>query len=276
MNDVLNTDGTPILDVVYCMDALDLLRALPDACVDLVVTSPPYNMGTQTNGAKACSSSKSNWGQSALLSGGYDGYNDAMPYDEYIAWQREILTECWRIIRPSGAIFYNHKWRIQSGMLDMRQPVVDGFPVRQIIIWNRGSSNNHNRAFFAPLYEVIYMIAGRDFYINQDATSWGDVWYIPPEQNSDHPAPFPLEVPRRLIASTTAQIILDPFIGSGTTALAARNNGRHYMGCDLSADYVQIARERLALPYTPDMFDTLAQPPAPMNQTSFLNEEDQA
>jgi len=230
---------------IVCMDALEFMRGLPDGCADLVVTSPPYNMRTNTNGAKACSKSASNWGRSKLLMDGYAEHGDNLPPVEYVRWQRDILTECMRLIHDAGAIFYIHKWRIQGGLLDMRTPVVDGFPVRQVIIWDRGSSNNHNRAFFAPQYEVIYMIAKRFFYINQEATSLGDVWRIPPESGSEHPAPFPEEIPNRIISSTDAQIILDPFMGSGTTALAALRLGRNFTGCDLSPEYVELARKRV-------------------------------
>jgi site-specific DNA-methyltransferase (adenine-specific) len=250
------------VDRVHVCDALTLLRALPDGYVDLVVTSPPYNMRRQTNGAKACSNSVSNWSKSKLLSAGYESVDDAMPADEYIRWQRAVLKQCMRVTKPTGAIFYNHKWRIQGGLLDMRSDIVAGFPVRQVIIWNRGSSNNHNRAFFAPQYEVIYLIAKRRFYIRQDATAFGDVWYFPPVAESDHPAPFPFELARRCIVATDAKLICDPFIGSGTTALVAKALGRHYIGGDLSPAYVDIARARLALPYTPDMFETLRDPQA--------------
>lgn len=60
-----------------------------------------------------------------------------MPHEEYAAWQRRCLTEMYRIIKDDGAIFYNHKWRVQGGLLQDRQDIVSGFPVRQIIIWRR-------------------------------------------------------------------------------------------------------------------------------------------
>jgi site-specific DNA-methyltransferase (adenine-specific) len=240
---------------VWCYDALVFLRSLPAASVDLVITSPPYNMGTQTNGAKACSRSTSNWSGSKLFTDGYGVFDDAMPHSQYVNWQREVLAQCMRVIKPTGAIFYNHKWRIQGGLLDMRQSVVEGFPVRQVIIWDRGSCNNHNRSFFAPQSEVIYMIAKRRFYLKQSATQYGDVWRIPPESGSSHPAPFPLALPERMISSTTAQIILDPFVGRGTTARAAQRLGRRYLGCDINPDYIEDARRWLGLPYAVNMFE---------------------
>lgn len=242
-------------NAVYNVDALELLKGLPDGSVDLVVTSPPYNMGTNLNGATPCSNSASNWGRSVLLSAGYDVHSDAMPHEEYVQWQRQIISECLRVLPDTGAIFYNHKWRIQSGLLDMRAEIVEGFPVRQIIIWNRGSGNNHNPAFFAPEYEVIYLIAKPKFYLSKRRIHYGDVWNIPMEKKNAHPAPFPVALAERCILSTDAELVLDPFLGSGTTAIAAQKNGRDYIGSDLSPAYCELARKRLALPYMTSLFE---------------------
>lgn len=248
---------TPEVNRVYNSDALTFLQAIPSSTVDLIVTSPPYNMRTNINGAEPSSKSKSNWGRSDLLSKGYENFGDDMPHEEYIAWQRSILTECMRVLNDAGAMFYVHKWRIQGGLLDMRSAIVDGFPVRQVIIWNRMSSNNHNRAFFAPQYEVIYLIAKSNFYINQSATKYGDVWNIPPETNNEHPAPFPVALAERCILSTTARLVVDPFAGSGTTLIAAQRLGRKYIGCDISPTYCELSRRRLSEPRTIPMFATL-------------------
>lgn len=252
--------GAPLLDVVHCCDAMILLKALASSTVDVVITSPPYNMGTNMNGAKPSSPHNNNWGNSKLLSLGYDGWTDDMPEDEYQVWQRQILDECLRIIKPSGAIFYNHKWRIQGGLLHHRLNMFDGLPLRQIIVWDRGGSNNHNKAFFAPQYEVIYVIAKSDFYIRQDATAFGDVWRISPEYNNDHPAPFPIALPERILVATDAQIVVDPFGGSGSTALAAKRLGRHFITCDISGEYCDLMRRRLAQPYTPSFMSLLDTP----------------
>lgn len=73
------------------------------------------------------------WSNAALING-YKNHNDYMPHDEYVDWQRECLREMLRIIPDGGAIFYNHKWRVQAGLLQDRSDIVQGFPVRQIII----------------------------------------------------------------------------------------------------------------------------------------------
>ena len=81
-----------------------------------------------------------------------------MPHEEYVQWQRACLTEMMRLIPDTGAIFYNHKWRTQNKLLQTRNDIVDGFPVRQIIIWQRAGGHNFNNQYFVPTYEVIYLI----------------------------------------------------------------------------------------------------------------------
>lgn len=224
-------------------DCLDVMRATPDASVDLIVTSPPYNLRNTTGGGM-------NYIGGIMdhpLINGYDGHSDDMPHDEYVAWQRDCLTEMLRLIPDTGAIFYNHKWRVQAGLLQDRADIVNGFPVRQVIIWNRKGGHNFNPAFFLPSYEVIYLIAKKDFKLCPKACNVGDIWTFNQENNSDHPAPFPLALPYRCISSTSAQTILDPFMGSGTTGLAARQLNRNFIGIEKSAKYFEMAQKRLSV-----------------------------
>lgn len=243
--------GKPLLDVIHHCDALTLLRALPDACVDCFVTSPPYNL--RDNAANWTSSKASAWARMDLRHG-YSDWNDDMPYEEYVAWQRRCLAEMVRVVSPTGAIFYNHKWRVLDKQLRDNSDIVAGFPVRQIIIWDRGSGHNSNPAFFTPQFEVIYVIAKPGFKVRNGWQSYGDVWRITPEHGNPHPAPFPIDIPTRCILATDPEIVSDPFCGSGTTALAAAREGRHYICADISRGYVVDARARLALPYTLPMF----------------------
>jgi modification methylase len=151
-----------------------------------------------------------------------------------------------RLLANDGAIFYNHKWRVQNGLLQDRQDIVNGFPVRQIIIWRRKGGLNFNPGYFLPTYEVIYLIAKKNFKLVSKANAVGDVWEFSQEFSNKHPAPFPLELPMRCIESTNAKIILDPFMGSGTTAMAALQLGRAYVGIELSPDYCLMAEQRIA------------------------------
>ena len=151
----------------------------------------------------------------------------------------------WRLLKEDGAIFYNHKWRVQAGLLQDRNEIVKGLPVRQIIIWKRKGGINFNPGYFLPTYEVIYLIAKPDFKLVPKANAYGDVWEFTQEMKNGHPAPFPVALIDRIISSTNAQIVLDPFMGSGTTAIAAIMNKRHYIGIELSPEYCQMAKERI-------------------------------
>lgn len=231
------------LGTVHCGDSIELMNKMPAESVGLCVTSPPYNLRNSTgNGLKDGRGGK--WSNAALLEG-YTEHDDAMPHDKYVRWQRKALAAMMRILRNDGAIFYNHKWRVQGGLLQDRADIVEGFPVRQIIIWQRDGGINFNPGYFLPTYEVIYLICKPDFKLAPKANAHGDVWHITQERNNLHPAPFPVEFAQRCIQSTTAQIVCDPFIGSGTTAIAAEAIGRKWVGMDISKDYCKLAWARI-------------------------------
>jgi modification methylase len=229
---------------VHCGDCVELMNKMPAASVGVIVTSPPYNLRNSTgNGMKDGRGGK--WENAALLKG-YEEHDDAMPHDEYVNWQRECLTAMMRVLRDDGAIFYNHKWRVQAGLLQDRHDIVSGFPVRQIIIWKRNGGINFNPGYFLPTYEVIYLICKPNFRLAPKANAIGDVWSIPQEDSDNpHPAPYPVELAQRCIQSTTAEIVLDPFVGSGTTAIAAEMSRRKWVGLDKSKDYCKVANERI-------------------------------
>ena len=181
----------------------------------------------------------------AALQNGYSHNDDCMPHEEYVKWQKECLEEMMRVIPEDGAIFYNHKWRGQDGLLQERQDIVSGFPVRQIIIWKRKGGLNFNPGYFLPTYEVIYLIAKPKFRLSPKANAYGDVWEFVQEMKNEHPAAFPVSLIDRIISSTSAKIILDPFMGSGTTAISAINFERDYIGIDISPEYCEMAENRI-------------------------------
>lgn len=236
-------DISRFLNKIICGDTIDVMKKMPDGSVDLVVTSPPYNLKNSTgNGMKDGRGGK--WANAALQKG-YSHYNDNMPHKEYVKWQRSCLIEMMRLITDNGAIFYNHKWRVQAGLLQDRQDIVGGFPVRQIIIWKRAGGLNFNAGYFLPTYEVIYLIAKPKFKLVLKANAQGDIWEVPQEMKNGHPAPFPVGLINKIISSTNAQVILDPFMGSGTTAISAINFKRDYIGIDISPDYCESAKKRI-------------------------------
>ena len=220
------------------------MRGMESESVRLVVTSPPYNIKNSTgNGLRNGSGGK--WPQAALLEG-YADHGDQMPHDEYVEWQRACLSEMVRLLRPDGAIFYNHKWRVQKGLLQDRSDIVQGFPVRQIIIWKRAGGINFNPGYFLPNYEVLYLIVKPEFRLADKANAVGAVWEITQESNNPHPAPFPVDLAYRCVDSVKAGPVLDPFMGSGTTAIAAEMARVDWVGIELSSEYMEMANIRLA------------------------------
>jgi modification methylase len=231
------------INKIVCGDILKVIKQIPDETVDLVVTSPPYNLKNSTgNGMKDGRGGK--WANAALQKG-YSHHHDNMPHDEYVQWQRKCLRQMFRVLKEDGAIFYNHKWRVQNGLLQDRYDIVKGFPVRQVIIWRRKGGLNFNPGYFLPTYEVIYLIAKPKFKLVPKANAFGDVWEFTQEMNNLHPAAFPVNLIARIISSTTGKVVLDPFMGSGTAAIAARALERDYIGIEISPEYCAMAQDRL-------------------------------
>ena len=235
-------DIKEMLNTVVQGDSLTIMKEMPDECVDIVVTSPPYNLlNSKGSGFKASASSWIN----AALRDGYDGHSDDMPYEEYIKWQQECVKEMFRLIKPDGAVFYNNKNRIQGGLLEDRSVIVRDLPLRQVITWERAGGMNFNDGYFVPTTEQIYMICKPKFKLVKQANRFGDVWKITQEMNNPHPSPFPVELSDRIVQSAYAQIILDPFGGSGTTAVSALKAKRNYILIEKSQKYCEMARKRI-------------------------------
>jgi site-specific DNA-methyltransferase (adenine-specific) len=230
--------------VIYHGDVRDVLPQLPAASVDLVFTSPPYNLGVTTGGGFPGARGK--W-QSAALADGYADHHDAMPTADYEQWQRDTLTECWRVLAPTGAIYYNHKPRVQCGVLWTPFVLNPNLPVRQVVIWKRAGGMNFAPTHYVPTHEWIVILAKPDFRLrSKGASGAGDVWDVPQESGTPHPAPFPLRLPLTALETTGARRVLDPFMGSGTTLVAAKQLGRHAIGIELSERYCEMAAKRLA------------------------------
>ena len=220
------------------------MNQIPAGSVDLIVTSPPYNLlNSVGNGMK--SHHNGIWANPALVHG-YSDHSDNMPHEDYVAWQKTCVHSMWKLLNDTGAIFYNHKWRVQNGLCQrLADEITADLPVRQIIIWQRSGGFNFNEGYFVPTYEVIYLIAKPDFKLLPKANRHGDIWKIHQEVKNAHPAPFPLDLVKKCIQSTDAQVILDPFMGSGTTAVAAIISDRNWIGIDISEKYCIMARKRI-------------------------------
>jgi DNA modification methylase len=240
------------LAVIYHGDVLEVLPSITD--VDLIFTSPPYNLGT-TNGGRSGMHAGSLAAKD--LAGGYATYDDALPQAEYDAWQTDVVAACWEALSPTGALFYNHKPRIQGGVAKLPTDYGAGLPLRQVIIWDRGTGLNFSEAFFLPKCEWVVVWARPEWRLrDRSASQVGDVWKVAPEPsagrmrsnrtNGAHPAPFPVGLPARAIEATAPALVLDPFMGSGTTLRAARDAGVRSIGIELSEAYCELAATRLA------------------------------
>jgi site-specific DNA-methyltransferase (adenine-specific) len=217
--------------------------------VDLIVTSPPYNLGNvPATSIRAKFGHKSSIWKAAKIAEGYGIHTDNMPMDEYIAWQQDVLRVCWSALNDDGAIFYNHKPRPRSREIWLPTCLVpQELPIRQIIIWKRNAGFNFSPCHFMPTHEYVILIAKEAFELrSRGASGVGDVWEFPALPDPDHPAPFPAQLPLNAIEPTDAQLICDPFMGSGTSGVAAIRLKRAFVGIELEPKFFELACRRIS------------------------------
>lgn len=233
-------------------DARKALSLVPDESVHMVLTSPPYNVGIE-----------------------YDEHEDVLPWDEWDALLREVFAECWRTLAPGGRMAVNV---LHTAYRDPAMPIgnqvesmlleLPGAFYRGVIIWYKRNSisstgwgsydspsNPVLRGTFEPLYVVSKGDARRDRSGKGDlkrkdfVKSSLDVWEVTNVAQPDHPAPFPVELVRRVIQFYTwpGDHVLDPFAGSGTTAVAAEHLGRDWTAIDVSPRYCKRISQRAVL-----------------------------
>ncbi|HLD83454.1 MAG TPA: site-specific DNA-methyltransferase [archaeon] len=224
-------------------DTLEALRKLPDECVDLGITSPPYNKGEKQKG----------W---LVKNVTYDAYSDKKTEEEYQQNQIDVLNEIFRVTKAGGSFFYNHKNRWEKGT--MHHPfqwlIKTDWTIKQEIVWDRMIAANIRGWRFWQVDEKIYWLykpKGAD-KIGEELESrhamLSSIWRFPPERGSEHPAPFPIILPARIIFSVLngkKGVVLDPYSGSGTTCAAAKLLNCDYIGIDISEKYCKMASNRL-------------------------------
>lgn len=246
---VENPVPAALLDVIHAVSS-ERMGELPDNSVHLMVTSPPYNVGKE--------------------------YDEDLSLDEYLSFLKKVWAETHRVLVPGGRACINianlgrkpyiplHAF-IMNGMLEL------GFLMRGEIIWDKGASASASTAWgswqsaanptLRDVHEYILVFSkgsfGRDRIQSRNDTITKDefleftksVWSFGTEsaKKVGHPAPFPVELPYRLIQLYTfeGETVLDPFMGSGQTALAARKAGRHYVGYEVNPEYVALSLSRL-------------------------------
>jgi adenine-specific DNA-methyltransferase len=241
-------------------DCLALLRQIPDEAVQLVVTSPPYNVGKS--------------------------YERRVSFDEYMTQQERVIAECVRIIKPGGSICWQAGHHVNGHAqvipLDLAMhPVFEAYPslrLRNRIIWHYAHGLNSTHRFSGRHETILWYTKGDDYTFNLDAVrvpqkypgkraykgpkrgsysgnplgkNPGDVWTFPNVKGSHiekttHPCQFPVELPERLVLALTSprDLVVDPYLGVGTSAVAAVMHGRRAAGAELVKEYLTIARRR--------------------------------
>jgi len=235
------------LNTIALGNTSQVLRSLNSDFFDVGVTSPPYNKGERHKG----------WLVGNVL---YDKTNDNKDEPSYQSEQIDVLNELYRVIKPGGSFFYNHKLRWNRGWMIHPYSWVSktDWVVRQEIIWNRNIAGNIRGWRFWQIEERIYWLykpkeeekkepIGPE--LESSHAKQTSIWNIRPESKFKWaPNPFPLELPVRCIYSILNDkkgFVIDPYAGSGTTLVAAKLLGHDYLGIEISEEYRQKALERL-------------------------------
>lgn len=220
------------INKIICGDCLEVMKTLPSKSVDCVITSPPYNLGNNhhTGNIK------------------HNPYNDDLPEEEYQKQQIGILEELYRITKTDGSFFYNHKNRIKDGVSITPYSWIlkSSWLVKQELVWFNRSQNFDKIRFYPMTERVYYLVKDKDTKLNNvinhhDLFNWNAVG-----TTKEHTRAFPEQMVSDFInCLPEAKVILDPYIGSGTTAYIAKKLRRNYIGIEISPEYCKIAEQRL-------------------------------
>jgi site-specific DNA-methyltransferase (adenine-specific) len=228
-------------------DCLNEMAKIESNSIDTIVTSPPYNKKGLAGGKVKPGNQV--WKKFNI---DYSSYDDNLSESDYIEWMVEVLNEMKRIIKPTGSIFFNHKPRRHNNKVFLPTDFISksDLSLYQLIIWNRLSSPNIRKDVLLPCTEHIYWLTKgkpKTFKENIDKTFHSEIWTINPDKGSKHPAPFPEKLVENCVLLTTEMndIILDPFMGSGTSAVVAKKLERNFVGIELDENYLTITKERL-------------------------------
>lgn len=241
-------------------DCIEGLKSLESNSIDCIITSPPYNKNGLQGKTRV---SNQVWKKCNI---DYTDYNDDLPEEDYQAWMIELLDECHRVIKPAGSIFFNHKPRRHKNQAFLPTDFISksAATIYQLIIWDRRNSPNIRNDVLVPSTEHIYWLRKDKpsvFREQIDPSFRTEVWSIPPDKQKSHPAPFPKKLVENCINLSTRQgaVVLDPFVGSGTSGVVATEMGRQFIGFDIDPFYLKIAQDRI----------NSIQPSLPLNQPSL-------
>lgn len=236
------------INKIYNESCLDTLKRIPDNSIDLVITSPPYNMNLRIRNGEYCSRQIVK-----EFSTKYEGFDDNLPIDEYYKFHLSILKE---LIRTSNIIFYNIQ--IVTGSKRAIFKIIGELSdyLKDIIVWDKGyaqpamASNVLNRRTELVLVFDAKNAISRQFEVaNFQRGTLDDIWEIKRGKKvvDGHSAVFPEELVKTIIEnfSNEGNLVYDPFMGTGTTAIVAKKLNRNYLGSELTEKYFKVINERL-------------------------------
>ena len=238
------------LNKIYQEDCLSTLKKMKDDSVDVVITSPPYNMNLRIRNGKYCSRQIVK-----EISTKYTEFSDNLPIEEYNEFHTNVLKE---LLRVSDLIFYNIQ--IVTGSKRSIFKMIGEFSenLKEIIVWDKGNGQPAMQQQVLNRRTELILIFEKDYPISRQFRKRGefkrgtldDLWLIKRGKKvggENHGAIFPEELISTIIEnfSKEGDIIYDPFMGTGTTAVVAKQLDRKFIGSEISQKYIEIAEERL-------------------------------
>ena len=242
------------LDRFYCGDAVEIMRTFPEQSVDLICADPPYNLGKD-----------------------YGETVDKKDWAEYEEFTQQWVGEAVRLLKSHGTIYIFMGVRFISRLYLMLESDF-GLLFNGWITWHYTQGMGRTRGFSPRHEDILYFAKGKDYTFNLDdiripqkyyrkrnnmqGANPGDVWQFShvhycSKEREEHPTQKPEGVMERMIraSSSPGDIVLDPFVGSGTTCKVARALGRHWIGIDVNPDYIAMSENRMARSTT--LFDSI-------------------
>ena len=238
------------LNQIYNENCLSTLKKMKDDSIDLVVTSPPYNMNLRIRNGEYCSRQIVK-----EISTKYTEFDDNLPIDEYNKLHSNILRE---LIRVSELVFYNIQ--IVTGSKRSIFKMIGEFSnsLKDIIVWDKGHAQPAIQKQVLNRRSELILVFDKDYPISRQYRKKGkfnrgtldDVWKIKRERSPDegsHGAIFPTELVMKILEnfSEEGDVIYDPFMGTGTTAVVSKILKRNFIGSEISKKYIELAEERL-------------------------------
>jgi DNA modification methylase len=227
------------LNKIYNMDCLEGMKQIEDESIDAIITDPPYNTGMKEKGDNS-------W----LSHFFFDDYSD----EEYANLVNKSCAEYYRILKKNKPLYIFINWKSLCIWLNALKKV--GFSVKNVIVWDK-KIHGLNWQYYSYTYELIIFAVKGEFIPNNKGYGdkyYQDVWHIERNLNnqsekvSHHETEKPVKIINIILKHSTKEgdIVLDPFLGSGTTAVACINLGRNFIGFEINKEYCDVANKRIA------------------------------